>query len=147
MASRRTWFPVITQTMDEYMRNCEKYRAGNFLFVRESRGRFSYITCSTLTREWQVRLREDIMMYSVVAALIDGGEFDKLASLATLWYGHCVMMHSAGYYAAVSRALVDDINGVDVPEIGKEEDDAMLGEVVEAERRVSELAAMEGGDG
>lgn len=126
------------------MRNCEKYRAGNFLFVRENRGRFSYITCSTLTREWQVRLREDIMMYSVVAALIDGGEFDKLASLATLWYGHCVMLHSAEYYAAVGKALVDDVNRAEVPEIGKEEDDAMLGEVVEAERRASELSALEG---
>lgn len=127
------------------MKNCEKYRAGNFLFVKEKRGGTNYITCSTLTKEWHIRLSETILMYAVVESLIGGKEFDKLTSLATLWYAHSVMMHSAEYYSAVSKALVDDVNRAEAPGIGKEEDDAILNDVADYESQIEELNALDNG--
>ena len=127
------------------MKNCEKYRAGNFLFVKEKRGGMNYITCSTLTREWHIRLSETILVYAVVESLISAKEFDKLASLATLWYAHSVMMHSAEYYATVSKALVDDVDRAEAPEIAKEEDDAIIDEVADYESKVDELNAIANG--
>lgn len=127
------------------MKNCEKYRAGNFLFVKEKRGGTNYITCSTLTKEWHIRLSETILMYAVVESLIGGKEFDKLASLATLWYAHSVMMHSAEYYAVVSKALVDDVNRAEAPKIDKEEDDAILNDVADYESQIEELNALDNG--
>lgn len=127
------------------MKNCEKYRAGNFLFVKEKRGGMNYITCSTLTREWHIRLSETILVYAVVESLIGAKEFEKLASLATLWYAHSVMMHSAEYYAAVSKALVDDVNRAEAPEIAKEDDDAIIDKVADYESKVDELNAIVNG--
>lgn len=117
------------------MKNCENYRAGNFLFVLEKRSGMNYITCSTLTKEWHVRFREDIIMFTVISTLIDAEDFDKLSSLATLWYAHSVMLHSADYYAAVGKALVDDVEKAEKVSVSKDDDDEMLEEVADMEKK------------
>lgn len=121
------------------MKNCEKYRAGNFLFVKEKRGDMSYITCSTLTKDWHIRLREDTTIYVLVLSMVNAKETDRLASLATLWYGHTVMMHSKEYFSTVAKALVDEMNAAGVPDVANKENEKALQEVVDMERKEEEL--------